>query len=150
MGRKTRTKTEFLNGIVLFLLALADLAERAAGRSRPVRWLVLWRLGRAHDVARDFVAGSAGNAAGRHRSPALTRVRRGYDPADAMKLASSLRALARMVRTMAAHAGRLSVQLQGEASGGRSQDGGQAARLDALVRVFANAVVSPVPLHDTS
>ncbi|MDP3898829.1 MAG: hypothetical protein Q8Q62_19330 [Mesorhizobium sp.] len=135
-----------LDGIVLLLLALAGLAERAAGRSLPVRWLVLWSLWHAHDVARDFVAGFPWSVAG--RSPALAAAAVGDDPAGAMHLASSLRALARMVRTMAARA-RLSILQRGAASG-RSRDGEQAARLDALVAALRKAVFSPVQLHDTS
>ena len=45
-----------LRGIALTLLALALLAERAAGRSFPVRFLVLIILYRAEAVARAFVA----------------------------------------------------------------------------------------------
>jgi hypothetical protein len=43
-------------GIAATLLALALLAERAAGRSFPVRFLVLAILGRAEAIARAFVA----------------------------------------------------------------------------------------------
>lgn len=45
-------------GIARTLLALALLAERAAGRSLPVRFLVLAILGRAEKIARAFVARS--------------------------------------------------------------------------------------------
>ena len=45
-------------GIALTLLALALLAERAAGRSYPVRFLVLAILYRAEAIARAFVAKS--------------------------------------------------------------------------------------------
>ena len=43
-------------GIARTLLALALLAERAAGRSFPVRFLVLALLGRAEVIARAYVA----------------------------------------------------------------------------------------------
>ena len=43
-------------GIARTLLALALLAERAAGRSFPVRFLVLVLLGRAEAIARAYVA----------------------------------------------------------------------------------------------
>ncbi|KAB2946199.1 MAG: hypothetical protein F9K19_26030, partial [Rhizobiaceae bacterium] len=46
-------------GIARTLLALALLAERAAGRSLPVRFLVLVLLGRAEAIARRFVAQEA-------------------------------------------------------------------------------------------
>ncbi|CAG1007586.1 MAG: hypothetical protein F9K19_17560 [Rhizobiaceae bacterium] len=45
-------------GIARTLLALALLAERAASRSFPVRFLVLVLLGRAEVIARRFVARS--------------------------------------------------------------------------------------------
>ena len=45
-----------LKGIAATLLSLALLAERAAGRSLPVRFLVLVILGRAEAIARRFVA----------------------------------------------------------------------------------------------
>ena len=45
-----------LRGIALTLLALALLAERTAGRSFPVRFLVLAILSRAEAIARAFVA----------------------------------------------------------------------------------------------
>jgi hypothetical protein len=44
-------------GIALTLFALALVAERAAGCSFPVRFLVLAILGRAEAIARAFVAG---------------------------------------------------------------------------------------------
>ena len=47
-----------LKGIAATLLALALLAERAAGRSLPVRFVVLAILGRAEAIARGFVARS--------------------------------------------------------------------------------------------
>jgi len=47
-----------LKGIAATLLALALLAERAAGRSLPVRFVVLAILGRAEVIARGFVARS--------------------------------------------------------------------------------------------
>jgi len=102
MGRKTKTGREVLDGIVSMLFALADLAEDAAGRSAPVRSFVLWILCHADAVARDFVAGSAWNPAGRLWSPALPPIRYGSDPADAMTLAVSLRALALIVCSMSA------------------------------------------------
>ena len=47
-----------LKGIAATLLALSLLAERAAGRSLPVRFVVLAILGRAEAIARGFVARS--------------------------------------------------------------------------------------------
>ena len=47
---------EVLRRIAAILLVLATVAERAADRSRPVRWLVLWVLQRAEAVASAYVA----------------------------------------------------------------------------------------------
>jgi hypothetical protein len=44
--------------IIALLVAFADLAERAAGRSYPVRFLILLVLRRAETIARDYVAGA--------------------------------------------------------------------------------------------
>ena len=51
-----RDHYEMLRRIAAILLALATVAERAADRSRPVRWLVLWALHRAEAFASEFVA----------------------------------------------------------------------------------------------
>ncbi len=47
---------EMLRRTAAILLALAVIAERAANRSRPGRWLVLWILQRAEAVANAYVA----------------------------------------------------------------------------------------------
>ncbi|MEO4001172.1 hypothetical protein [Mesorhizobium sp. CAU 1732] len=78
-----------LGSIVAMLCALAVLAERASGRSPAVRSLVLWFLRQAEAVARDVVAcGPDTPGASMPIAPA------GAGPADAMRLAISLRALA--------------------------------------------------------
>ena len=91
--------------IAAILLALADLAERAAGASRSVRYQVLWALRQADDVAREFVTGSPCEAGDQWPS-ASTPVRCGFDPADAENLAASLRMLAFVVQAMAARTSR--------------------------------------------
>jgi hypothetical protein len=98
------TDRSVLMRIVAILLALADLAERAAGASRPVRRQVLWALRQADEVARELVTGSACGGSGDRWPPAATPVRHGFDPADAADLAASLRMLAFMVLNMAAQA----------------------------------------------
>ena len=90
--------------IAAILLALADLAERAASASRSVRYQVLWALRQADEVASAFVTGSP--CEGDQWPPAATPVRCGFDPADAEHLAASLRMLAFMVQAMAARRGR--------------------------------------------
>ena len=144
---KTGREREVLVSIVSTLLALAALAEQAAGQSPWVRWCVLWAARQADLITRDFVAGSAWNPAGRQWSPALTTVRYGTEPADAIDIAASLRALAVIVSGMAAHLPRVLFWQQGQASGERSLDG--RPHRDRLQRL-ADAASSPPELRDTS
>ena len=46
---------EMLRRTAAILLSLATLADWVADRSRPIRWLVLWILQRAEDVAGAYV-----------------------------------------------------------------------------------------------
>ena len=98
------TNRNVLMRIAAILLALADLAERAAGASRPVRYQVLWALRQADEVVSEFVTGST--CEGGQWPSASSPVRCGFDPADAENLAASLRMLAFMVQAMAARRGR--------------------------------------------
>lgn len=81
-----------LRQIMTLLLALADLAECACGRSRPVRWLVLLILGPGETVARDCLAGLTGVPASFRLPPMPAHPDQGI--AEAMRLASVFRALA--------------------------------------------------------
>lgn len=84
----------------MLLLALADLAERASGRSCAVCLLVLWPLRPGEAIARDYVDGLVGNA--------------GYLPApirpcddgatEAIRLAASFRSLAAALSGLATEA----------------------------------------------
>jgi hypothetical protein len=74
--------------IVALLFALADLAESAGRRCRPVRSFVLWILRPAESLAWDFVIGTEPPAALISIGPA------GYSRADAMRLAENFRDLA--------------------------------------------------------
>jgi hypothetical protein len=152
MDRKaeTRREREELNGIAARLLALAGLAESAAGRSLPVRWVVLWYLRLALTVAGDFIAGSASHAGGRFWSPALAATPQGADPAAAFHLAASLRALAVIVRDMAGRVFRLSFLRHGRAVGGRSQGGNSTEDVYAVIRMFGKAAFAPVEFSDSS
>ena len=98
------TNRSVLMRIAAILLALADLAERAASASRSVRYQVLWALRQADEVASAFVTGSP--CEGDQWPPAATPVRHSFDRADAEHLAASLRMLAFMVQAMAARASR--------------------------------------------
>lgn len=93
-----------LRGIAATLLALALLAERAAGRSFPVRILVLAILWRAEAVARAFVARAipvdCPDLACLYESPA-TR----YGAADGELLALRLRMLAEVLDVLSAATG---------------------------------------------
>ncbi|MFH1795162.1 MAG: hypothetical protein ABIK36_16395 [Pseudomonadota bacterium] len=119
---KTGREQEVLISIATTLLALAGLAEQAAGDTPWVRWCVLWAARQADLIARDYVAGSTWNTAGRLWSPVLPIVRYGTAPADALDLAASLRALAMVVSGMAAYLRRVSVWRQGQAIGERSHE----------------------------
>jgi hypothetical protein len=128
--------------IVALLLTLAGLAELAAGRSPAVRGFVLWILRRAEAAARDFVAGGHGaQFAPMPIGPAGTR------PADAMRLAHSLRRLARQLERQA----RLLPCMRGE-RGGKTQPS-PLRRMPALRDVamsMLGAVAWPNPAPDTS
>jgi hypothetical protein len=58
-----RTQRQLLH-LAGLLLALAGLAERAAGCSAPVRYLVLWVLRQGEAVARDHVLAVTGAMTG--------------------------------------------------------------------------------------
>ena len=82
-----RDKTDHaLMRIVALLLALASLAERAAGMPQPVRSAALWFLRPAQALAWEFVTGQA--------HPEIPHTHRRDERAEAMRLAVSFRALA--------------------------------------------------------
>ena len=145
MGWKAKTgrRERVLYSIVARLLALADLGEDAAYRSPWVRFCVLWSLCQADAIVREFVAGSTWNPAGRLWSPALPMVRYGTEPADAMALAASLRALALIVQAMAAQIRRLTL-LHPEGSAGTLD-----RRLAALL-LPSDRATPAVTIFDTS
>ena len=79
-----------LRRIMTVLVALAALAEQAAARSLPVRFLTLCILRHAEIVASGFVA----DATGMTRPVSGEIPAAGNGPSDAMLLAARLRALA--------------------------------------------------------
>jgi hypothetical protein len=134
-----------LDGIAAILLALAGLAERAAGAPLPVRWLVLWFLRQAEGVATEFVAGSPGLALGAG-VPDPTTWPHGSRPSDAIDLALTLSRLACAVSVLAA-------QLRRQAFL-RSRLPSRAINLDRQIRRLAPAAfrmaVSRVRRTDSS
>ncbi|GAB5507820.1 MAG: hypothetical protein Rhirs2KO_29830 [Rhizobiaceae bacterium] len=131
--------------IVTLLGALAGLAELAANRSPPVRGFVLWVLRRAEAAALDFVAGNPDfEFASMPVEPACGR------SADAMRLAASLRAVARHLERQA----RLMPGMAGGRSAGTEPPlGAMPARRDItnLSSMFtAFAWLNPHPAPDTS
>ena len=154
MGWKEMTGTDVLDRIVMLLLSLANLAEQAAGRSYSVRSAALAYLCEADAEVRDYIAGRAWNEADRHWSPAVPMVRYGTDPADAMNLAVSLRALAMIILHMAMQIRRRFVLEEsafggggyGNGSPGFSQPTGREA-CDILCNAFALGRVQAI---DTS
>ncbi len=89
MGRATGSD-RVLWHIVALLVALAVLAERAAGRSLPVRWLVLAILSHGERAACAYLAEVTGFEWQWLEEPADLRC----DWADAIHLAARLRMLA--------------------------------------------------------
>ncbi len=137
-----------LCSIVSTLLAIATLTEKSAGDAPWVRFCVLWAARQADLIVRDYVAGSTWNTAGRLWSPALPDVRYGTDPADALDIAASLRALAMVISGMAAYLRRVSVwQDQASEAGGSANP---LHRLDAFTRRLRQGAFRPVEILDTS
>ena len=85
-----------LRRIIATLVALAVLAERAAGRSFPVRWLVLTILRYGEAVALDYVA----DTTGMDWSCFEHEVEPGNSPIDAAILAWRFRMLAAMLSAL--------------------------------------------------
>lgn len=89
------TERDGLKRIVALLFSFACLAERAAGRSYPVRCLVLWLLRRAEIIARDWIAEGSPDAM---QSTAPVAVLHRNSRAEAMHLGRAFRALAHILR----------------------------------------------------
>ncbi|SMH39071.1 hypothetical protein [Mesorhizobium australicum] len=151
MGWKDKTGTDALDRIVLLLLSLANLAEQAAGRSYSVRSAALAYLWVADAEVRDYIADRAWNETDGHWSPAMPTVRYGTDPADALALAVSLRALAIIILNMATQIRRRLVLEEsafgggghGNGSPGVSQPTGREA-CDILCKAFALGAVQAI------
>ncbi|MCV0393859.1 MAG: hypothetical protein K5872_11855 [Rhizobiaceae bacterium] len=89
-GYAARGDGRRLRRIAALLVALAALAEQAAGRCYLVRCFVLWLLRRAEAAVGEFVAETTGMP-----QPAFAGIgTTGNDPEDALLLAARLHALA--------------------------------------------------------
>ena len=98
MDRSRTADEHCIRRIVAVLLALADLAERAAGRPIAVRCLVLWLLRSGAVLARDHLAGLTRDAAW----PGQPVLSAGYSATEAIRLATTFRHLAAALTAFAA------------------------------------------------
>ncbi|MEO4000563.1 hypothetical protein [Mesorhizobium sp. CAU 1732] len=140
-----------LGRIVAMLCALAVLAERASGRSPAVRSLVLWFLRQAEAVAREFVAGGPDTP-----GASIPIVPAGAGPADAVRLAISLRALAGLLDRQARRLSAVCRRIGGDPAAVPASRM-LACRMPALrdmlaslSRLAAFVPGAPHPAHDTS
>jgi hypothetical protein len=140
MGRQIRNTTDTLDRIVVLLLALARLAERAAGAPTVLRWLVLGPLRLADTVAGSYIADLGYDVAG--LPPAAQADRHGFDPAGALALALSLRILALTLRAIIKQ-----MRLSSRHPGSAAESDRCLAR---LIRIIGNAVRPHAVCHDTS
>ncbi|MDP3898400.1 MAG: hypothetical protein Q8Q62_17155 [Mesorhizobium sp.] len=88
--------------IEALLLALADLADRAGGRSRAVRCAVLWLLRPGESIASDYVNELTRDFHPARQPAPIGIPPSGDSPADAARLAQTFRALAAALATLAA------------------------------------------------
>ena len=88
-GNAARGGERMLRRVIALLVVSAVLAERAAERSLPVRWFVLWVLRRAETVVEDFVFDETGMPLAVEGFAVA-----GNGPDDALALAARFKALA--------------------------------------------------------
>ena len=124
-----------LRRIIALLVSFAAMAESAATRSFPVRWLVLAILRCAETVALDHVAKQLQvdfSALADERS-------QGHDAYDAALLAWRLRTLASLLGTLLAparHPDDWTLDLESWTSGGEALPFGLASLVDSLFAVL--------------
>ncbi|MDP3895223.1 MAG: hypothetical protein Q8Q62_00965 [Mesorhizobium sp.] len=143
---------DLLDRIVALLLAIADLAERAAGAPEARRRLALDFIRRAETVAGGFVSASSRAFPNTERAPTTTASGdgRGDTPEDAIALALSLRMLALLLRCITGQMRRLAGLAPG---GGAGETIGQRLPRDRhrqFVPCFANARFPREEILDTS
>ena len=141
MKAQTDTELERIKAIVAMLLAFARLADRVSHTPHPARSFVLWLLRRTETVVREWLDGPAAARAGK-------------DPAHALGLAASLRALACAVEELVAQYRRFGRRRRrddaGEADGARRRapDGFHHAGL--VRRLSPLGFLAAAPYPDTS
>lgn len=143
MDVNEQTEMELEARIVTMLFALACLADRASRAPHAVRAFVLWLLRRAETAVRECIAGQVWPMA----------VRLGNDPADALDLAASFRALARAVGKLAAQCrqlGRRHHDDAGEADDVERHAVGRRHRIAAACRRLLPDNLAAWPCPDTS
>ncbi len=139
---------DVLDRIVALLLALADLAERAAGVSEARRRMVLAIIRGGQMAAQDAFCVSAHAAPDRRVTPGVVTDCPRDSAEDAMALAASLRLLALIVQIMAAAQRRLAL-LPRFGARDRNGRGSDRHRLPSL-RPCAPAAFPRARLLDTS
>lgn len=92
-----------LRGIIALLVSLASVADAAAGRAFPIRWLVLAILRRAECAAQVYVA----EATQMEWADLEVEMEAGVDPGDAALLAWRFRWLAAVLGALLGPADRL-------------------------------------------
>ena len=147
----TEAEFQMLKGIIALLLSLARLCERASRAPHPVRCFVLWLMRRAESMVRDWVDGPSDYD---EYWPAA--IRAGNEPADALRLAASLRDLARSVRKMAAEYRHFIRQCEREERGEADSEQDRAVprlhRIGAVRELLSrlSLAFAPAPFPDTS
>lgn len=94
--KTTDEHSKALRRVVAVLLALADLAERASGRSFAVRSLVLWLLGSAEALTRGYLAKLTRDTPVQAEQFRVTR----DSASEAIRLAASFRQLAAILAAL--------------------------------------------------
>ncbi|MCO5163324.1 MAG: hypothetical protein M9939_19505 [Mesorhizobium sp.] len=144
---KAGREQKVLASIVARLFSFGDLAEDAAGRSPWMRWCILWAAWQANALLRDYVEGRAGNMTARRWSAVPMPAGFGSHPDDAQDLAASLRALALMMRAIAAQVSRVAFLQRGDGSDEAGNDG---RGIWAVPGNTPAADVSRIEFRDTS
>jgi len=136
-GRGLNDQT--LRRMIALLVSFAVLAERAAGRSFPVRWLVLTIVRHAETVVLDLLADTVQvDFSGLDDDPAP-----GHEPYDAAVLGWRLRMLAAMLGTLLKPEARFESWTAGRDAAPR----GLAQRADILFAILNGRRPA---FHDTS